>query len=126
MRLASVLLLLGTTVFGATPAAAAPSAPSPGPVPSVSAASAASVSPAALARSGDGGGHRGAHGAGADRVEVARAVTGRIRHSHTYGSHSRSSHRMKPWEVVLVLVVFLGFFGYLAHLAVKKVRTRLR
>lgn len=45
--------------------------------------------------------------------------------SRSVGTHSRSSLK-EPWEVVLVLVVYLGFFGYVGYRVVKKVRGLFR
>ncbi|MGW7249908.1 hypothetical protein [Streptomyces decoyicus] len=108
MRSATVILLLAALLGGA-PATAAYAAPSND-----------SVSYVAYGRGGSGshsapGGRHGDLGsAGAGKTQLAYK-------SRSIGTHSRSSLK-EPWEVVLVLVVYLGFFGYVGYRVVKKVR----
>lgn len=54
-------------------------------------------------------------------VAAALGKTQLAYRSRSIGTHSRSSLK-EPWEVVLVLVVYLGFFGYVGYRVVKKVR----
>ncbi len=60
------------------------------------------------------GRHADLGSAGVSKVELAYR-------SRSVGTHSRSSLK-EPWEVILVLVVYVGFFGYVGYRVVKKVR----
>ncbi|MCL7495384.1 hypothetical protein M8I34_28850 [Streptomyces sp. MCA2] len=108
MRSATVILLLAALLGGA-PATAAYAAPSNDSVSYVAYGRGGSGS-----HSAPGGRHSDLGSAGAGKTQLAYR-------SRSIGTHSRSSLK-EPWEVVLVLVVYLGFFGYVGYRVVKKVR----
>ncbi|BDH09552.1 hypothetical protein [Streptomyces hygroscopicus] len=109
MRSATVTLLLAA-LLGAAPATAAYAAPSNDSVSYVAYGRGGSGS-----HSAPGGRHSDLGSAGAGETQLAYK-------SRSIGTHSHSNSLKEPWEVVLVLVVYLGFFGYVGYRVVKKVR----
>ncbi|MFI9078423.1 hypothetical protein ACIGW8_18400 [Streptomyces sioyaensis] len=120
MRSATVVLLLAA-LLGAAPATAAYAAPSNDSVSSVAYGQGGSGG-----RSASSGRYSDLGRAGVGKVAFkSRRSSGTSRHGFGTGTSSHGKVT-EWWEVILVLVVLLGFFGYVCYLGVKKVQGLFR